>query len=152
MRTSVAAVALIRRQCEGRTLWLAQWNEHWQHYHFVGGHKRPGESFRECLVREMAEELHLREGADYVATGPVAHLEYTAWSRSTEVETAYTMELFEVRLAAEEARRKVDSDPSNRWLTEEEIAGQRCGDGQPASETMALLLRKSGVWPEPDAP
>lgn len=150
MRTSVAAVALIRRECEGRTLWLAQWNPHWHHYHFVGGHRLAGESFRRCLIREVAEELGLCEGADYVAVGPVAHLQYTAWSRSAKAETAYTIELFEVRLAGEAARRKVDANPSNRWLAEAEMSNRRCEDGQQVSETMALLLRKAGIWPETD--
>ena len=148
MRTSVAAVALIRRECEGRTLWLAQWNPHWYHYRFVGGHRLAGESFRQCLVREVAEELGLCEGTDYAAIGPLAHLEYTAWSRSAKEETAYTIELFEVQLAGQAAGRKVDSKPSNRWLTEAEISNRRCEDGQKVSETMALLLRKAGLWPE----
>ena len=65
MRLSEAAVALIRREQDGRTFWLARWNRNWRAYHLVGGHRRPGESFRDCLVREIAEELHLREGTDY---------------------------------------------------------------------------------------
>ena len=63
MRQSIAAFAVIRRDERGQTLWLAQWNPKWGAYHFVGGHKRPEETFRECLVREIGEELHLCEGA-----------------------------------------------------------------------------------------
>jgi hypothetical protein len=43
MRESTAAVAIIRREHKGQTLWLAQWNGNWQCYHFVGGHKRADE-------------------------------------------------------------------------------------------------------------
>jgi len=141
MRQSVAAVALIRRQRDGQTLWLAQWNPRWQKYHLVSGHKRPDETFRECLVRELGEELGLREGTDFQMTPEAfARLEYTAWSESAGADTAYTMELFEVKLIGPAAREKVDANPGNRWLSDEEIRSERCDDGKAVSTTMRLLL------------
>src|SRR5205814_72605 len=87
MRQSEAAVALIRREQDGQTVWLAQWNDKWRAYHFVSGHKRSNETFRECLVREVAEELGLKEGANYTAAPmPAAHLEFTAFSQGAGVE------------------------------------------------------------------
>jgi molecular chaperone DnaJ len=77
MRQSVAAVALIRRSEAGQALWLAQWNPHWRRYNFVAGHKRPDESFRQCVVRELAEELGLREGADISVRVPITVPEAT---------------------------------------------------------------------------
>jgi hypothetical protein len=145
MRRSEAAVALIRRERDGQTSWLAQWNPRWQAYHFVSGRRHPGESFRECLVREILEELHLGEGADYaVAAGPPRHLEYTAWSEGARAETRYTMELFEVVLADDQARQRVDADPRNRWLGEAEIRSRRCVDGKAVSATMGSLLSEVG--------
>ena len=41
---SEAAVALIRRKQDGQTVWLAQWNDKWQAYHFVSGQKRLDET------------------------------------------------------------------------------------------------------------
>ncbi len=94
MRRSEAAIALIRRELGSNTEWLAQWNEAWQAYHFVGGHRRGEESFRECMVRELDEELELRDGADLlVPTAPALHLEYTAFSQRAHEETEYVMEL-----------------------------------------------------------
>jgi 8-oxo-dGTP pyrophosphatase MutT (NUDIX family) len=145
MRRSEAAVALIRRGRDGRTLWLARWNPRWRAYHLVAGHRHPGETFRDCLVREILEELGLREGADYaVAVGPPRRLEYTAWSDSARAETRYTMELFDVELADEQARQRVDADSRNRWLSEDEIRSRRCLDGEAVSATMGLLLSKVG--------
>src|SRR4051812_24779597 len=89
MRRSEAAVALIRREEGGQILWLAQWNPKWQAYHFISGHRRPEETFRECLVREVHEELGLAEGVDYTAA---AHLGFQAFSQGAGVETQYTME------------------------------------------------------------
>src|SRR5262249_52840296 len=87
MRRSEAAVALIRREQDGRNLWLAQWNPKWRRYHFVSGHRRPDETFRACLVREIAEELRLREGPDYqVSPAPPIHLEFRDYSERTQTQ------------------------------------------------------------------
>jgi 8-oxo-dGTP pyrophosphatase MutT (NUDIX family) len=142
MRSSIAAAALIRREHNGQVLLLARWSRSWQRFHLVGGHKRADESFRECLTREIGEELGLAEGADYeMATEPMVHLEFTAWSEGAKEETAYTTELFEVDLRGP-ARAKVDAEPAVRWLSEAEIRAGHCADGRPISQTMQLILAK----------
>lgn len=147
MRQSLAAFALIRRENASGALWLAQWNGNWNRFNFVGGHKRSHESFRECVIREVAEELEIVAGPDCVVSEhPLAHLEYVAWSRSANEETAYSVELFDVRLVNGEAAHRVDAQPANRWLTESEIAAQKSSDGLEVSETMSLLLTKAGLW------
>lgn len=148
MRRSIAALALIRREDrEGRTLWLVQWNRKWNAYAFIGGHKRLEETFRECVIREMTEELHLIPDEHFtVNSKPLTHLEYAAWSRSAREETQYTIELFEVELT-DCARRKVDAEPINRWLSEAEVREKRCSDGRPVSETIPLIFNKVGLPP-----
>jgi 8-oxo-dGTP pyrophosphatase MutT (NUDIX family) len=145
MRRSEAAVALIRRAQDGQTLWLAQWNDKWQAYHFVSGHKRPDESFRECLVREIAEELQLGLGTDYrISAASPIHLEFTDFSESTQTETRYIMELFNVELGSG-AHPGVEADPANRWLTDAEIHAGQTSDGRPVSATMKRLLSEVGL-------
>jgi ADP-ribose pyrophosphatase YjhB (NUDIX family) len=151
---SVAAFALIRRVEQCQTLWLAQWNPRWGCYNFVGGHKRPDESFRDCVAREVSEELGLHAGKNCsVAADPVAHLTYSAWSASARQNTQYTIELFEVGLADSDARSNVDANPDNRWISEREILTKCCDDGKPVSDTMELLLSKvnliTGITREP---
>ena len=86
-RQSIAAAALIRRTEAAQVLWLARWSRSWKRFHLVGGHKHDEESFRECLVREIGEELGLVEDADYeMAAVPTAHLEFTAWSEGAKEE------------------------------------------------------------------
>jgi 8-oxo-dGTP pyrophosphatase MutT (NUDIX family) len=149
MRESVASIALIQRDHDGHRQWLAQWNENWQRYSFVGGHKHPDESFRQCVIRETAEELQLAEGIDFfVADQPLAHLDYTAWSESSRQQTHYQMELFAVQLAGEAAQRKVNADPRNRWLTEDEIRARHCTSGELVSDTISLLLTKANLISE----
>ncbi len=140
MRRSEAAVAIIRREERGQTLWLAQWNPKWGAFHFVSGHKRPEETFRECLVREIEEELHLRESDDYrVSAADPTHLDFVDFSVSTQTETRYIMELFNVELDPRGAP-MVDANPENRWLTEAEIQAGQTSDGKPVSVTMRRLL------------
>ena len=139
MRRSESAFAIIRRHEQGRTLWLAQWNARWGAYHVVGGHREPGESFRECLVREVGEELHLREGLDYqFASVPPVPLEFTAFSEGARAQTRYIMELFLVELSPE-ACSNVGDDAGNRWLSETEIEAGQTHDGRRVSPTMKRL-------------
>jgi 8-oxo-dGTP pyrophosphatase MutT (NUDIX family) len=150
VRQSIAAAALIGREHEGQTVWLAQWNARWGRYHLVGGHKREEESFRECIVREIGEELGFREGSDFsIGEGPSTNVEFTAWSEGAREETGYTIEIFWIRLSAD-AERQVSTDPRNRWLTETEIRAQRTSDDQPVSVTMGRLLEEVNwgrEWP-----
>ena len=144
MRQSIAAFGVFRRAGASGTLWLAQWNGNWNKFNFVGGHKRSSESFRQCAIREVAEELEIVPGEDYVVGDePAAHLEYVAWSGSANEKTAYTIELFDARLRRDSAALRVDANPANRWLTEREILAERTSDGRAVSETMARLLTEA---------
>lgn len=156
MRNSVAAIALIPREVDGHTEWLARWNRNWKAFSFVGGHKEVDETFRDCLIREVIEELGLEPDADFhVADSPQSHLEYVGWSDGARAETAYTMELYPVDLTGDFTHEKIDADPDNRWLTAAEIQSARTKDGRPISGTMALLLQMAGLLgssplPSPD--
>src|SRR5262249_12766629 len=141
MRTSVAAFALFRRAApDGRVEYLAQWNAGWNAFHFVGGHKHDDESFRDCCVREVREELGLVEGQGFrVAAERRSRLRYVHWSESAQAETDYTIELFNAELFGDAAH-QVEADPDNRWLTEAEIRAGRCRDGRAVSPTMLRIL------------
>ena len=146
MRQSEAAVAVIRRQTDdGQTRWLARWNAKWQASHFVAGHRCPAESFRACLIRELSEELGLRESAEYSkANSPPLPLDFSAWSVSALVETRYVMELFDVELVPG-AQSQVAGDPQNCWLNESEIENRRSHDGKAISVTMGRLLSEQCI-------
>ena len=147
MRKSIASFALFKRPNGESTEWLAQWNANWQTLNFVGGHKHERESFLECVIREVSEELDLTEIEDFVVADEArVHLEYSAWSKSAGEQTEYTVELFDVRLCTSDAKRKVESSPLNRWVLEQEIANEMTLDGVQVSETMRKLLTKSQLW------
>jgi 8-oxo-dGTP pyrophosphatase MutT (NUDIX family) len=140
-RRSVAAMALVQRQEKGRTLYLAQWNLNWRALNLVGGHKRPDESFRECLVREIGEELGLALGDDYLLSDePPLRLEFDAFSDGAWGPTSYEMEIFPVVLTVDSVLEKIAGNPDNRWVTEDEILAGRCNDSTRVSPTMTRIL------------
>ena len=143
MRESIAALAVIRRLVNGQSQWLAQWNPAWQRYSFVGGHKLPDESFRECVVREIGEELGLNEPADVrVADHSLAWCRFESWSESAGAITQYEITLFEAEPAGDAAWRTISANAANRWLTAAEIRALRTTDDLPVSETLGHLLSK----------
>jgi hypothetical protein len=149
MRTSVAAFALFRRaSLAGFVEYLAQWNEGWHAFHLVGGHKRENESFRDCCVREVFEELGLVEGRDVrVAPERRCHLRYVHWSERAQADTDYTVELFDAELLSPAAA-SVECDANNRWLTESAVRAGRCRDGRAVSATMLRILTLAGLIPD----
>lgn len=149
MRTSIAAFALFRRTTPGgRTEYLTQWNERWNAFHFVGGHKHDDESFRECCTREVNEELGLVEGRDFrLAPERRAHLNYKHWSERARADTDYTVELFDAELLGTSAA-VVEADSSNRWVAESDIRAGHCRDGKNVSPTMLRILSLAGLMRE----
>jgi len=146
MRTSEGAFAYITEPGPAGALsYLVQWNPGWKAFSFVGGRVEPPETFRDCCVREIAEELGLREHVEYdVAVEPLAHLEYTSYSESAKQETAYVFELYPTRLTPA-ALARVANDPANLWVGGAEIRAGRSRDGRPISRTVATVLGKAGL-------
>ena len=145
MRQSEGSLAYIeRRRGEGVEV-LTQWNEGWRAFSLVGGHRRPSESFRGCLARELAEELGLGEGDGFRADdAPLARLDYVARSESAGVETRYALEVFRVALAGPAAEAAVSARPENRWVTPEEAARGLTAGGDRISPTVARVLSRIG--------
>lgn len=146
MRTSIAALALITRCRGGETEYLAHWNRDWNAWHFVGGHKQEDETFRECMTRELTEELGIMPSGFSIAGDPTGRLHYITMSRRASVDTAYTMELFDVELH-DDVLVEVERRPENAWLSLGEIEAGAAHDGRAVSPTLPLILGKTGRLP-----
>jgi ADP-ribose pyrophosphatase YjhB (NUDIX family) len=146
LRQSEGGIAVVRRAGRsGRAEWLAQWNEDWGAFFLIGGHREAGESFRDCVTREVAEELELDRGA-YSVGDPLARLQYVATSRRAGELTDYDQHLYPVSLS-EAARTAIDARERAlglRWLSAEEVRRRETEDARPVSETVELLLELSG--------
>jgi 8-oxo-dGTP pyrophosphatase MutT (NUDIX family) len=143
MRISEAAFALITRvNAQGEAEYLTQWNEKWHAYSMIGGHREEGESFRECCIREVQEELGLVPGSDiHIADTPLRPAdEFTEFSQSTQVQTRYSFELFAVEKLSAASMVTVDANRQNRWLTEKEIRELNTKEGQPVAAQVVRVL------------
>ncbi len=139
LRRSEGGIALIQRTLAGKREWLAQWNENWKAFFFIGGHRQGSESFRECVTREIEEELGLTPADCPVDARPAHHLEYRAISRNAGELTAYTMELFDAHPTLS-SMEKIARNPMNKWLDEDEIRRMEAHDARPVSVTIGVLL------------
>ena len=138
---SEAAAALICRRQAGQPQWFARWNRNWRCFFLVGGHRKKSESFRDCLVREIREELGIQENLHFVAPHTAAaRVEYDAWSERTKAWTHYVFDLFDVQASAGLQWERADSAEPVRWLSEREVRAGRTDDGQDVSPTMIRLL------------
>ncbi len=143
MRRSRAAGAMFRRRRNGRTEWLAKWNGAWKRWALVGGHKHDDDTYRDCLVREIDEELGLTAGVDYdLAPVPPRRWRFTARSERAREMTAYSIAAFAASLSRQ-ARATVDRDPRNCWLSADEIRAGRTSDGRPISDLFARAVRSA---------
>lgn len=146
MRVSEAALALITRvNAQGETEYLTQWNEKWQAYSLIGGHREAGESFRECCIREVEEELGLKRDVDFtVADDPVTPTcEYTAYSHSALEKTRYRVSVFPAQVAPG-VMHMIDATHGNRWLNASEIIDRQTSTGRTVSDQIAFTLQLTG--------
>ena len=124
---------------------MSRWNVYWRCFNLISGHKLTTESFHQCIVRELAEELGLEAFMDFlVRNRPLAHLEYTDWSKSAQVETAYTIEAFDVEFTSDAVWDRVLTNPRVRALTASEIRAGKCSDGSPVSAAVLRVLDTVG--------
>lgn len=131
-----------RRTAAGREL-LARWNTGWGGYFFVGGHQHPNESSRQCLIREIAEELSLEVDKDFsLEDQPVLQLRYTAASASAGVDTAYRLDVFRGLILSGEAYEQIEAAPETRWLTIGEVETRRANNGGVVTPTMQTVVRR----------
>jgi hypothetical protein len=152
VRISQASLALIERTGPGgATEYLTQWNDRWQAYSLIGGHIESGESYRDCCIREVAEELGLAPEVDFrVAPQPLgARCQYTALSQSAGVPTEYQIEIFATELLLPAAVATVSANPHNRWSSLADIQRGSTADGRTIAQQVVRVLGLIGVIPTP---
>lgn len=148
IRRAEAAFALFTlRDSYSRREVLTQWNLPWQRYSLIGGRREVGESFRDCCVREIEEELGLRREVDFqvAATSLVPRCEYRAHSQRRAEETYYVFEVFRATMESASALALVTQDKRNRWLTEHEVQFGATKDGAAVAGQAGRILRLYGT-------
>jgi 8-oxo-dGTP pyrophosphatase MutT (NUDIX family) len=144
LRRSEAGLALISLTSAGQTEFLCQFHEKTKAFFLIGGHREAGESFRDCVIREVSEELSLAPADFSVANQPQKILHFHARSTSTKLDTEYDIHLFDVTVATG-ALAKVEADPRNTWLTADEVREELFHQGKRISSDMRRILLRSGL-------
>lgn len=142
MRESQAAVVLIREQHDAGWRYLCHWSDSWNALHFVGGHREPSETFRECAVREAQEELGIGPAEIVVEEQPLGRLEYVTFSVSAGVQTFYVIEVFYAAVDATLCHQITLFRPRNHWVSREEIRNGFTLKGLKVSITTDIILTK----------
>jgi len=126
---------------------LTQWNEKWQAYSLIGGHREEDESFWEYCIREVEEELGLKWEVGFMVSGePVAPtFEFTMYSKAARQGTRYQMQLFRVEVDSTNDRDSINANPINCWLSASDIQAGLAGDGRQVSEQVRRVLVESGI-------
>ena len=136
MRESRGALARIARQHDGETQWFVRWNRKWESFALIGGHVESGETYRECLLREIEEEIGLNEPDVAASEHATTELSYAAFSKRAKAETQYTLLLFDVDIAVATTARLVAEDERLRWVSLSEIHAEKTQDGKGISDVV----------------
>ena len=137
MRYSEAALAWITQVSpDGHPLVLTQWSTTWQAYSLIGGHREPSESFRECCIREIEEELQLCYPNDFLVSEEsiCPPVEYVGYSKRAKQITKYHHVIFRACTKTGEIPLSHSDASVNRWVSWEEILRKRTGDNRLISE------------------
>ncbi|QDT31713.1 hypothetical protein [Thalassoglobus polymorphus] len=115
------AIALIRRWFEDQSKWLVLHDETVDHHRLIEAQRLEEESFRESIDREIAWQLNLERGKDYiVSSAPRLHLEIPieiahGCSDKQEVRVD-VVEFYLVELYGSSAQKSLDKNSSVQWL------------------------------------
>lgn len=119
------AIALIRRWFGEEPRWLVRLARAGREADLIEAPRLEGESFRESLDREIAWQLHLRSGRDYIISSvPRLHAETPCTRRlcsGEELTSLQIIEFYLVELFGAESRRVLDEDFAVQWWTDHEL-------------------------------
>ena len=110
------SVALIRHPEQLESLWLAYWNPARQHLDFVTAERLDGDSFRECLDREIAWALDLRRGKDYLLSS-MARLHLDLSDDTGDAQSLSAVEFFVTDIYGKAGWASVELQEHLHWLT-----------------------------------
>ena len=138
----VGSVCLLRHPEEVESQWLTIWNESRRRLDFITAERLHGDSFRECIDREIGWVLDLRRGKEYIVSSQARlHLEIPDESGSL----THVLEFFVSDLYGKEGIAAVFENPSVHWLTGAEICDGESRDGLPLNALHVEWLLQADV-------
>ena len=138
------SVALIRHPEELEKRWLVWWDEQRRQFDFVTAERLDGDSFRECIDREIAWTLDIRRGKDYIVSSMARlHLEIPVAKDSDD--DHHAIEFFVADLYGRRGREAIIDNDKLHWLTSCEVLDGQTEDGRTINPRLVAWLRQADV-------
>lgn len=142
MHKTVRSIALIRHPDADPPRWLVRRDPRSGELGLIVADRLEGDSYRDCLVREVAWALGLARERDFIVSSvPRVHLELTRADQPDLEEDWLFAEFFVVELFGAQAPALVEADPANLWLTVEELRSGGTAAGRLNARDRFLLAR-----------
>lgn len=144
------SIALLRHPEQLEELWLAHWDARGQCYDFVTAQRLEKDSFRECLDREIAWQLELRRGKDYLISSMARlHLDLELELPDDQSEDGSDLrpavEFYIVDLYGRAGRATIEANSNLRWLSGREVLAGTTADGKNVAPGLVTLLKMADV-------
>ena len=139
------SIALLRGWIDDESRWLVVYDEVVKQHRLVEAVRLEEESFRESIDREVAWQLNLRRGKDYiVSSAPRLHLEIpieiTHGCSDGVDQRIDVVEFYLVELYGKQARAAVENDPHAKWWETEQFFSEVDGEGLLSRQQQLLQL------------
>lgn len=139
------AIALLRGHIENESRWLVVYDTTVEQHRLVEAIRLEDESFRESIDREVAWQLNLRRGKDYIVSSvPRLHLEIpieiTHGCSDGVDQRIDVVEFYLVELYGKQARATIENDPNVKWWKAEQFFSEVDGEGLLSRQQQILQL------------
>ncbi len=143
MKSFVGSVALIRHPEHEEQQWLLKWSEPRQHYRMVTAERLEGESYRDCIDREIAWDLALQRNKDYlISSMSRLHIEEIMQVSGDCSETFFILEFFAADLYGKTSKSQIEADQTTRWISSREVLNGVTHTGERIDPYLVALLNK----------
>ncbi|MFN3157744.1 MAG: hypothetical protein ACE37I_00430 [Rubinisphaera brasiliensis] len=143
MNSFVGSVALVRHPEDEENRWLLKWSDTELQYRMIIAKRLEGETYRECLDREIAWELELRQNRDYLISNMSRlHIEEILQLDDECHGTFFLLEFFAVDLYGKTSKASVEANPALRWISTQEILAGQTQQGEGIDRHLVALLKK----------
>lgn len=145
MESFVGSLGLVRDQASSPVHWLLRNRGKLE---FIQSERLEGDSYRDCIKREVAWSLNLHRDKDcLVSSHSRLHLSQAIFVPDENQEVWFEVEFFVVDLFTEVARQAVANNPNVIWLTGQEVRAGDSKTGLPICERHRLLMSAADVIP-----
>ncbi|MBD3673858.1 MAG: hypothetical protein HUJ26_10070 [Planctomycetaceae bacterium] len=144
----VGSIGIVRRFINEVEQWLMIRDDELQVYRMIQSQREEGETYRECLHKNLIAELGLNPKKDYIISGlSMAHHQAPIEWPGEETPQWVIVQFFPVHLYGQKARDLIDQHPRIRWFTLTEIAQASPQEGYQFDSRQLELIERADIIP-----